>query len=390
MENIDYYKILGVSKDSTEIEIKKEYKKKAKILHPDKNKTDSKKEADRKFQELNDAYNVLIDPKKRNMYDKYGTIGLNNNFIKTRKGTMSQEMEDLLRKMSMDTGDNLFKSVFGFNDPKSNKRCYTSNVKSFKRKGMNSNFRFDAIEVSYKPSFEEILLGKEVKIIISRNNIKKSKTKENKDLSCKYCDGKGIITQTINRGTIELSNNVNCVMCDKTGIDLTCIEKEDFVICFDIPKGAHSGISLAISNKGNERIDGSRGDVVIKIIEPENKNYKRGFKNDPSNITYELDITLAESICGFTKTLKDFDGSEFKIYNKKPINNGHMFLVKKKGLPKMKNPSKRGYLIIYINVILPKSIDYGFKKIIWKSLSETEYEEPQENDDNIELLSCKR
>ena len=185
----DYYEILGVSKDATDEQLKKAYRKLAKKYHPDAN-LDNKKEAEKKFKEVNEAYETLSDPQKRRMYDQFGPDGPQGGFGGGAGGpfggqngyyTYTSSGFDGFRDFG-DLGD-IFSSFFGGGFGRSSRRTQGP------RKGEDINMRMDI-------TFEQAFSGIEKEVTVTRNE------------KCEVCDGKGAKPGT---------SVTKCTMCNGTG-----------------------------------------------------------------------------------------------------------------------------------------------------------------------------
>jgi len=246
---LDYYEILGVSRNATKIEIKKAYRKLAMKYHPDKNPGD--KEAEEMFKKINEAYQVLSDDEKRAIYDRYGKEGLEGRGYKS-----DFDFSDIF---------DMFNDFFGGGFERENSMPYD----------------LDKI-IKVNLEFEEAVYGvsKEIKI----NYFKicpqcKGSGAESKEI-CPTCNGKGAIV--IGNGFMRISQT--CPNCRGKGFipKKTCTKcygrgyiVEEEKIKIDIPAGVDTGMRMRIKGKGNESLNGYRGDLYLEFDVKESKIFKR-------------------------------------------------------------------------------------------------------------------
>lgn len=367
----DYYEVLGISKSATIEEIKKSYRKLALKWHPDRN-TDNKEEAENKFKEITEAYEVLTNEDKKQLYDKYGHEGLRNDGY---SGPSGDFMNDIFRNMfgGMGMGD----------DDDEQKEV-------------------PPIKVQIECTLEELFNGKKIKKKIERHNLctkcNATGCSDGKNHTCKKCNGKGIVTGMKQLGPgMYQQFRTKCGSCNGTCVDKN-VKKcthckgnmsttDEVEISFDIPKGAHSQSPIVIQNKGNEipinerHNNITRSDVVILIREIPHDNFKRN-KHNPEDLTLNLDIELAESLCGFQKKVKHLDGTEFIINQDNIVKDEDNFIIENKGMPKLEQKNKFGDLYVNIKVNYPNEIPKNVQTRLWQLLTNKPYK-IKENDKNI-------
>lgn len=367
-ENLNYYDVLGVEKTATLEEIKKAYKKLAIKWHPDKN-PDNVEEAESKFKELSEAYEVLSDSEKRKIYDTHGIEGLRNGGF---SGPSSGFMEDLIRQMFGGHGD-------------------------------DDDDDIPPVEITEDCTLEDLYNGKVVKKKIARHSLcqdcEGTGCEDKIDHTCKKCNGNGIIIKMIQMGPMIQQIRENCKDCNGDGIDKhtkKCKKcngikaiKEQYEVNFEIPKGAFANPRepIVIENVGNEiplnersKTRGkSRSDVVVHINELKHSTYKRMFviKNikesiDPADLLMDLEIDLAESLCGFQKKIKHIDDKELVFDHDTLLKENDIFKVKNKGMPRV-GENSYGDLYVNIKVKYPKEIPNSIKHRLWQLLTNTPY-----------------
>lgn len=367
----DYYQVLGVEKTNSAEDIRKAYRKLAVKWHPDKN-PDNKAEAETRFKEISEAYEVLSNAEKREIYDNYGHEGLMNEGF---NGPSADFMQDI------------FKQMFG---------------------GMGRSAHDDdddddiaPIQIYENCTLEELYLGKKVKRKIDRNRLcaKCNATgfDDGLDHTCKKCNGQGHVTKMVRLNAMMVTQTQErCKDCNGQGKDKSvkkCTDckgagfnKEEVEVSYEIPKGAYSKHYVVIENMGHElpkkmrRGGKSRTDVVIVVNEIQHDKYKRMFVikgkkdyPDPADLLLEIEIDLADSLCGLQKKLKHIDGNEFLVNYECLIKHGDVFVLDNKGMPKMDNPSKSGDLYISVKINYPTELEKNTQTRLYQLLTGKPY-----------------
>jgi molecular chaperone DnaJ len=347
----DYYQILGVPRNAGKEEIKKAYRNLAHKFHPDKTGGNEKK-----FKEINEAYQILSDDAKRAEYDRYGRVFSGAagpassggfDFSGFGFGDFGERMEDL------NLGD-IFGDIFGF----------SSERRSRVRRGRD-------ISIDLEISFEEAAFGAERKVVLTKFGIcEKCKGKgaeEGVDFkTCSTCQGKGKIHETRRSffGTItsmaECGNcrgrgkipEKKCSACKGEGVIL---KSEEATI--KIPAGIEGGQMIKLTGQGEAMAYGVSGDLYVKIhVRPHPV-----FRKEGSNLVMNLDIRLSDAVLGAEKELKTLDGI-IKLKIPAGINSGEILRVRGKGIPDSRGG--RGNLLIKILIKTPKRLSSRAKKIM--------------------------
>jgi len=333
---MDYYEILGVSKDSTQEEIKKAYKKKAMVHHPDKGGSEED------FKKLQESYDVLSDENKRQNYDRFGTADPNI-------GDMHGDPFDI------------FSNIFGG---------------GFSR---NQVRRGSDLRISVSISLYDVINGCSKKIKYKRNiPCDVCKCSGGKTKSCSKCGGSGQVSN-INKtpfGVIQTSST--CPSCNGNG--KTVIEsckncKGEGVInseeIFDInlPPGLSNGQQMVMNSKGNFIRDGQPGDLIIQINEIKDDKFQR----IDNNIYYTENISISDSVLG-SKIQFDFFGEKIKHEVKPGTESGTEIKFRGKGIPNIDrfgNNSNKGDLILVLKIKIPKKLTPE-SKILFEELKKHE------------------
>ena len=334
MSKRDYYEILGVSREASNTEIKKAYKKLAIKYHPDKNPGD--KNTEEKFKEAAEAYEILSNEDKRRQYDRFGHSANRQGF------SSNMDINDIFEQ---------FGDIFGghFNDFMGGGGSSRS-----KRTVKGTNLR---IRISL--DLNDIVKGVEKKI-----KVKKLKTDPKATFrECPKCNGSGQRVSQTNTFIGIVQSTTTCNNCGGYGKISTSgspnglIEKEE-IISIKIPAGLSDGQQLSLHNKGNDApFDGIPGDLIIIINEVEHDLLKRDNNN---NLHYTLSISFSEAALGCSKEITTAYG-KVKIKLQEGIQSNKVLRLKDKGIPFL-NSHKKGDMIIHINVWTPQNLTKEQKK----------------------------
>jgi DnaJ-class molecular chaperone len=368
MNNNEYYELLNLNKNCSENDIKKSYRKLAIKYHPDKNKDPKAVEI---FKQISEAYQVLSDSKKREVYDKFGKEGLENDGMHS-EGNFPD----------------IFSNFFGNNRQREEEK------------------EIDVIKIKIDLELKQIYMD----TVVSKKIERLSKCQKCKGIGftngirykCTKCNGTGRITirRMIGPGMVQQMQSV-CDLCRGSCIDSNkedCCKncngngliKEIHTININIPKGIRHNEYVIVENEGNEDLNiKGRSKVVVFINELNHEKFKRGIslnKNaDPSNLLYELNISLVESLCGFSKSIEHIDGSTINIKSDNIIKNDTLKIVINKGMPKY-NSFGNGDLYIKFNVVFPEEdfLTDNVKSKLKEIFNYKYYE--NDTDDNYSLL----
>ncbi len=349
MSKRDYYEILGVSKSATDEEIKKAYRKLAIKYHPDKNPDD--KQAEDKFKEAAEAYEVLSDAEKRQRYNQFGHAGVGG--AGGAGGFGGMNMDDIFSQF----GD-IFGGAFG---------GFSGGGGRGRRTTRGTNLR-----VKVKLSLKDIANGVEKKIKVNKHVSCKtcngSGAKGGQFETCRPCNGTGAITrvqQTIlgamqTQSTCSACHGEGRIVKDKCG---TChgdgIVREEEVISINIPAGVAEGMQLSMQGKGNAAPRGGiNGDLLILIEEEEHPHLKR----EGNHLIYYLNIGFPDAALGTSVEIPTID-AKAKIKIDPGTQSGKVLRLKGKGLPDV-NSYGRGDLLVEISIYTPTHLSNEEKKIL--------------------------
>ncbi|MBO5582964.1 MAG: molecular chaperone DnaJ [Prevotella sp.] len=356
MAKRDYYEVLGVDKNATEDQIKKAYRKIAIKYHPDRNPGD--KNAEEKFKEAAEAYDVLHDPQKRQQYDQFGFDGPG----------MGGFGGGFSGGFSMDDIFSMFGDVFGGR----------GGFGGFGggRSRQPAQFRGADLRLKVKLTLQEIATG----------TTKKFKVR--KDVSCPHCHGSGaeagsssetcpnchgsgveIRTQQSIFGMMQTQSTCHVCGGEGTIIKNKCahchgegVVKGEEVVEINIPAGVAEGMVVNVPGKGNAgRHNGVNGDIQVFIEEEPNDTFIR----DGNNLLYNLLLDFPTAALGGTVDIPTIEGNTVKIKIEPGTQPGKTLRLRDKGLDPVRGyGNEKGDLIVNISVYVPKTLSKEEKKAV--------------------------
>ncbi|XP_042477014.1 dnaJ homolog subfamily B member 13-like [Macadamia integrifolia] len=340
---VDYYKVLQVDRSAKEDDLKKAYRKLAMKWHPDKNPR-SKKEAEAKFKQISEAYDVLSDPQKRAVYDQYGEEGLKGQVPPPGAGGFSG-MPDVggggptMFRFNPRNADDIFSEFFGLSTP-------FGGMGDMGGRGGGPS-----------PAFSRSIFGEDIFSQLrggggeaSSNALRKAPPIE-RTLPCNLED--------LYKGTtkkMKISRDVT----DPSGRPSTVEE----ILTIDIKPGWKKGTKITFPEKGNEQRGLIPSDLVFIIDEKPHSVFKR----DANDLIVMQKIPLVEALTGYTVQLPTLDGRNLTIPINSVISPSYEEVVKGEGMPIPKEPSKRGNLRIKFNIKFPSRLTQdqktGIKRLL--------------------------
>lgn len=362
----DYYEVLGIQQGATPEEIKKAYRALAMKYHPDRNPGD--KDAEAKFKEIGEAYEILKDPQKKARYDRFGhqEPGMGSPF------SQDWDLSDALR-IFMSEGFGGF-DIFG---SQSNGRGRRSSRK-----------RGTDLQIKMKLTLEEIAKGTEKKIKIKKQVLcpvceGSGSQKDQGTTTCPTCNGNGEVRQVSNSFFGQFVNITTCSRCGGEGtiIKQPCdkcygegrITGEE-VISVSVPAGVSAGNYLNLSGKGNIGMRGGpAGDLLVLIDEIEHDYFER----HGDDILYSLFLNFSQVALGDSVDVPTLD-SMVKL-EVSPGTQSHKILrLKGKGIPHLRSHG-RGDLLVQVIVWTPNKLSANDRKLL-EQLAESENMNPPKND----------
>ena len=353
-EKRDYYEVLGVAKNAEAAEIKKAYRKLALQYHPDRNPGD--KEAEEKFKEAAEAYDVLSNEEKRRRYDQFGHAGMGagaGGF-----GGAGMSMDDIFAHF----GD-IFGSFGGFGG-------FGGGGRSARRVNRGTNLR-----VKVKMTLEEVATGVEKKIKVKKyvadTHCHGTGAKDGNSFStCSTCHGTGQITRVQNTILGAMQTTSTCPTCEGEGkiINEKCshcngegVQLSEEVITLNIPAGVADGMQLSLSGKGNAaRHGGVNGDLLIVIEEEPHPDLIR----DENDLIYNLLLSFPTAALGGAVEIPTIDG-KVKVKIDSGTQPGKVLRLRGKGLPNV-NGYGTGDLLVNISIYVPEALNKEEKSTLEK------------------------
>ncbi len=354
-EKRDYYEVLEVDKGADQDNIKKAYRKLAKKYHPDLNPGD--KNAEAKFKEVNEAYEVLSDADKKAAYDRYGHAAFDGSMGGGGGEGFSADFGDL--------GD-IFGSFFG-----GGFGGFGGGSSSARRNGPR---RGEDIGISVTISFEEAAFGVKKDISFSRiancqtcggSGAKPGTSPE----TCKECGGTGQKRVVQRLGGMSFQSTVTCDACRGTGkiIKETCQTcrgngsvKTTKNLTVTIPAGIDDGQRISLAGMGNDgKNGGGPGNLIVEVRVRRHSLFER----QGTNLYCEIPITVSEAILGAEIDVPTLEGiQKYKI--PEGTQNGTRFTLRGQGIANINNPQRRGDLTFTVNVEIPRGLSEKQKDAI--------------------------
>ena len=361
MEKRDYYEVLGVEKNASADEIKKAYRKKAIQYHPDRNPGD--KEAEEKFKEAAEAYDVLSNPEKRARYDQFGHAGMSG------AAGNGGPFGGFGGGMSMDDIFSMFGDIFGGHGG-------FGGFSGFGGGGGNTQQRYHRgsdLRVKVKLTLKEISTGVEKKFKLKKYvpcpHCHGSGAEGNSGVeTCPTCKGTGSVIR--NQQTIlgTMQTRTTCPTCGGEGhiIKNKCKECDgegivygEEIVTVKIPKGVAEGMQLSMSGKGNAgKHNGVPGDLLILVEEEPDKELIR----DENDLIYNLLLNFPTAALGGTVEIPTIDG-KVKVKIEPGTQPGKVLRLRNKGLPSV-NGYGTGDLLVNVSIYVPETLSKDEKKAL--------------------------
>ncbi len=342
MAKADYYELLGVSRNASDQDLKKAYKRLAMKYHPDRNQGD--KSAEKKFKNISEAYEVLSDSNKRQAYDQFGHEGLDQRFG-PGGGFQGGSFNDIF-------GD-VFGDIFGGG------------------RGQNQPRRGADLEYQIEVSLEEAISGKEIKMSIPRKvNCKSCQGTGAKDgtafTTCKQCNGQGSVR--VSQGFFSVQQT--CPSCGGRGktIDIPCSNchgngfiNETKKLAVKIPPGVDNGDQIRLSGEGEAGPNnGVPGDLYVSVRVLVHKFFQR----DGNDILCEIPISFTTATLGDKVVLPTLEG-KVELTIPAGTQSGRAFRIKNKGVKSVRS-SYKGDLYCKVNIETPVNLTKEQKELLTK------------------------
>ena len=360
MEKRDYYEVLGVEKNASADEIKKAYRKKAIQYHPDRNPGD--KEAEEKFKEAAEAYDVLSNPDKRARYDQFGHAGMSG------AAGNGGPFGGFGGGMSMDDIFSMFGDIFGGHGGFGGFSGFGGGGGAQQRRYRGADLR-----VKVKLTLKEISTGVEKKFKLKKYvpcpHCHGTGAEGNSGVeTCPTCKGTGSVIR--NQQTIlgTMQTRTTCPTCGGEGHIIKDKCKEcggegivygEEIVTVKIPKGVAEGMQLSMSGKGNAgKHNGVPGDLLILVEEEPDKELIR----DENDLIYNLLLSFPTAALGGTVEIPTIDG-KVKVKIEPGTQPGKVLRLRNKGLPSV-NGYGTGDLLVNVSVYVPETLSKDEKKAL--------------------------
>jgi molecular chaperone DnaJ len=345
----DYYEVLGVDKNASEDQIKKAYRKIAIKYHPDRNP--GNKEAEEKFKEAAEAYDVLHDAQKRQQYDQFGFNGpMGGGGFGGGFGGASMNMDDIFSMF----GD-IFGGHAGFGGFGGGQR-------------RPQQYRGSDLRLKVRLSLEEVATGvtKKFKLRkdVSCSHCHGSGAEDGSGTeNCPTCHGSGVITHTTQSIFGMMQTQGICPTCEGSGRVIknkchqcggTGVEKGEEVVEIKIPAGVAEGMIVNVPGKGNAgHHNGVNGDIQVLIEEEDNDTFIR----DDNNLIYNLLLDFPTAALGGEVEIPTIGGTKLKVKIENGTQPGKTLRLRGKGLPAVQGYGRgNGDLVVNISVYIPKTL----------------------------------
>ncbi|MDX9801350.1 MAG: molecular chaperone DnaJ [Spirochaetia bacterium] len=354
MAKKDYYEVLGIPKGAAKDEIKKAYRKLAIKYHPDKNA--GNKEAEEKFKEATEAYEVLSDDTKKQAYDQFGFAGVENMGSGAHDySTVFRDFEDIFGDFS-----GIFDSFFGGQGSRSRRGPQGSS----QQRGSDLRYNLDI-------SFKDAVFGTKVEIAYNKNN------------SCQTCKGSGAASGTGKKtcstcgGTGQVRRNSGffsiaspCPTCRGEGFILenpcgscagTGVNRRKQKIKVTIPAGIETGKRISIPSQGDAGPNGGEpGDLYVFI----NVRPHEYFERNGEDLYCLIPVSFTQAALGAEIYVKTLDEKKVRMKIPSGTQNGKVLRLRGEGVPFLHNSSKRGDLYVKIQVLVPDKLSSKQKKLL--------------------------
>ena len=353
LDKKNYYEILEVSKDATDKEIRKSYKSLVKKWHPDHHyDKESKEKAEKKMKEINEAYSVLRNPEKRKEYDNELNEGFDNTYYSGYGYSYTKDDNDFLKETL--------------------REMFNSKMRGEPFKNTTVSDRGNNVESSIEIELKDSVTGKDEELEIS-HLVKCDKCNGTKNLTddymiCPDCKGSGMsIRKEIT--SFGLDNHVEtCRRCNGTGkipsnpcpkCNATGKIKEKKKVKLTIPKGVIDGTKLRLKGEGDYgRL--STGDLYVTIKLKPNEL----FRLEGNDLYCEKEISMVQASLGTFIEVPTIEGNEIKVTIPAGIQTGNKLKIQGKGIPYLKENTKRGDQYIILTVRTPTNLNNKQKELL--------------------------
>jgi molecular chaperone DnaJ len=346
MPKADYYDLLGVSRGDSEEEIRRAFRKKAMEYHPDRNRSP---DAEEKFKEINEAYQVLIDSKKRAQYDRFGHTGVGSN------GGFDRPFDG-------------FDVFGGFGD------IFDSFFGGAAGQRASQPQRGDDLQHRVVLEFEEAAFGTEREVDVTRVEIchhcSGQCNEPGTDVStCSTCQGQGQVRRMQRSLFGQFAQITPCPTCQGKGktINTPCtkcrgagMERRQRRTAVSIPAGVEHGMQVRLTGEGDVgRNGGQPGNLYVQVQVQEHPFFQR----DGDDLLFDLPLTMAEAALGVEKEIPTLDGDSESLKIPHGTQPDALFRIRGRGIPRL-HSSRRGDLRVAVNLQVPTELNKRQRELL--------------------------
>ena len=354
MAKRDYYEVLGVSKSASDEEIKKAYRKIAMANHPDTHPND--KEAEERFKEASEAYEILSNKEKRSNYDQFGFAGVDGG---------AGGYQNVYRDFSDIFGGGGFEDIFS---------SFFGGGSSRRSSGQSAQQRGSSLQYNVTVDFKDAAFGTKVDVSYAHDEACDTcaGTGGSGTKTCPTCGGRGQVTR--GNGFFQMAST--CPTCGGSGriIENPCsschgtgVKRKQEKLSVSIPCGSDHGTKLVLRGKGNAgKNGGPAGDLIIYVnVKPD-----KYFAREDMNVFLQIPISFTQAALGCEVEVPLIEGGKVRVSIPSGIQSGKSLRLKGRGVPRFRgSESDRGDMYLTVIVETPKHL--GFKaKALMKQLSE--------------------
>ena len=356
----DYYEVLGLQKGASADEIKRAYRKLAVKYHPDRNP--GNKEAEEKFKEATEAYEILSDDQKRPLYDQYGFAGVDGNSGFGGGGGFSgshafHDFSDLFGGMGGGFSD-IFEGIFG------------GGRSSSRRSNPNAPQQGQSLRYDLDISFKDAVYGTKAEVKFTHNESCSEchgtgAAKGGSRKTCSMCGGSGQVRRQAGFFAVQQT----CPTCrgEGTVIDKPCshcrgsgVEEKSKRVTLNIPAGVDDGKRIAIHGEGDAGKNGGPAGDLIVVLHVEGHTY---FERSAQDLYCAVPVTMAQAALGETVFITTLDGKKIEFKLPPGTQNGKLLRIKNEGVPVL-NSGRKGDLYIKIIVQVPSHMSSKQKELL--------------------------
>lgn len=375
MAKRDYYEILGVDRNATKDDLKKAYRKMAMQFHPDRNPDN--KEAEEKFKEAAEAYEILNDDDKKARYDRFGHEGVRGSGFGSQGFS---DVNDIFSHFSdIFGGASIFDDFFGGNTQRGRGKRHSAGTPG------------SDLKVTLKLTLEEIALGVNKKIKIKKQVVCSKCSGSgaeagNSTKTCPVCHGSGEV-RSVSRSVFGQFVNISaCSNCGGEGsvVDIPCKKCmgdgkviEEAAVSINVPAGVHEGSYMTMRGEGNAgKRGGQPGDIIVVFQEQPHEYFTR----DGDDIIYDLFISYPNAVLGLEVEVPTLIGKA-RLKIDAGTQHGKFLKMRDKGIRHL-NHSGSGDQLVRVNIEIPKKLNSREKELLKELAEQPNFKKASNADEN--------